>query len=224
MKSRAVLGFLVVLTISAHACYSSASIASNMSLPTPKLKGAVSLEESMANRRSVRNYSAAELTLDEVSQLLWAAQGITGPGGKRTAPSAGALYPLSIYLVAGKVRGLSSGIYRYDPHKHGLIKIKGGDLRKELSAAAMGQRWVGSAPVSLVFAVNYGRMNSYARKGKMYADIEQGHAAQNVLLQAVALGLGAVPVGAVRGNEARAILDIPAGYFAEYIISVGRAK
>ncbi|MFH1830643.1 MAG: SagB/ThcOx family dehydrogenase [Pseudomonadota bacterium] len=224
MKTRTAFCFLVIIMLIAQHNHSFAGLASQILLPTPKLKGTVSVEETLSKRRSIRYYSEAELTFDEISQLLWAGQGITGSTGKRTAPSAGALYPLILYLVVGKVKGLPSGIYRYNPHKHALVRIKGGDFRIKLSAAALGQRWVADAPASVVFAVNYEKMSSYAQRGKMYANIEQGHAAQNILLQAVALGLGAIPIGAVRQDAAAEILDLPAALSAEYIICMGKAE
>ncbi len=193
-------------------------------LAKPALKGEVSLEEALARRRSVRDFSARPLQVSQVAQLLWAAQGITGDGGKRAAPSAGALYPLSVYLVVGDVKGLSAGVYRYRPVEHALVKIKGADHRAALSRACGGQRWVGQAPASFVFAVNYGRMALYHERGRMFADMEMGHAAQNLLLQASALGLGAVPVGSVQHAEAEKILDLPAELTAQYVVPVGVPK
>jgi SagB-type dehydrogenase family enzyme len=193
-------------------------------LAKPTLKGEVSVEEALASRRSVREFSNKPLKVAEIAQLLWAAQGITGDKGKRTAPSAGALYPLSIYLVAGDVEGLSPGVYRYRPRGHAIVKVKGADQRARLKEAAGGQRWVGDAPATVVIAVNYDRTDLYHQRGKMYADIEQGHAAQNILLQATALGLGAVPVGAVNDGKLAKALDLSAEFTAGYLISIGHPK
>lgn len=193
-------------------------------LAKPSLDNGTSLEETLATRRSIRDYSREPLTLKDVTQLLWAAQGVTGDEGKRTAPSAGALYPLTIYVVVGNVKGLSSGVYRYQARKHALTKVKGADWRKKLAVATHAQRWVKEAPVSFVIAVNYGRMKLYDRRGIMYADMEQGHAAQNLLLQATALGLGAVPVGSVGNNKVAEILSLPGELTAQYVIPVGHPK
>ena len=193
-------------------------------LAKPTLKGEVSVEEALAKRRSVRKFSGKSLKVTEIAQLLWAAQGITGEKGKRTSPSAGALYPLSIYLVAGDVEGLSPGIYRYRPRGHAVVKVKGGDLRAKLKEAAGGQRWVGDAPATFVIAVNYDRMDHYHERGKIYANMEQGHAAQNMLLQATALGLGAVPVGAVSTGRMTKLLDLSSEFTAEYLIPIGHPK
>ncbi len=213
-----------LLVCLAVASLSSTASFADMLLAKPTLKGEVSIEEALARRRSVRKFSDKSLKVKEIAQLLWAAQGITSDKGKRTAPSAGALYPLSIYLVAGDVDGLSPGVYRYRPKAHAIVKIKGADQRAKLTRAAGGQRWVGDAPATIVIAVNYGRMDHYHQRGKMYADMEQGHAAQNILLQATALGLGAVPVGAVSEAGLAKVLDLPAEFTAEYLVSVGHPK
>ncbi|MCS7279978.1 MAG: SagB/ThcOx family dehydrogenase, partial [Thermodesulfobacteriaceae bacterium] len=126
-------------------------------LSDPKLKGNISLEEALSKRRSVREFATTPLTLQEVSQLLWAAQGITSPWGGRTAPSAGALYPLEIYLVAGQVKNLPSGIYKYQPKDHSLLRISEGDKREEVWKAALKQPWVKNAPVIFIFTAVYQR-------------------------------------------------------------------
>lgn len=222
MSGRMKVFGLAFLTFALIALAAPVGDAADRPLAKPALKGEVSLEEALAKRRSVRKFDDEPLDVRQIAQLLWAAQGITGKGGKRTAPSAGALYPLTLYLVVGKVEGLSPGIYRYKPVKHALVKVKGADQRAKLAQAAGGQRWVRDAPVSFVIAVNYGRMDLYHARGKMYADMELGHAAQNILLQAQVLGLGAVPVGAVREAAAGKVLDLPAELIAEYIIPVGK--
>lgn len=216
--------YLSALACAATVLTAQAVQSADMPLAKPTLKGRVSLEEVLASRRSVREFSKEPLDVREVAQLFWAAQGVTGQEGKRTAPSAGALYPLSIFLVAGKVDGLSPGVYRYKPKDHAVVKIKGADWRDKLMQAAGGQRWVGAAPATFVIAVNYERMNRYHERGKMYADMEQGHAVQNILLQAAALGLGAVPVGAVSEEKLAKVLDLPADITAEYLIPVGHPK
>ena len=181
-----------------------------ISLPRVEHDGATSVEKALHARRSVREFSRAALTLDELSQLLWAAQGITHRDGLRTAPSAGALYPLEIYVVVGRVGELSEGVYRYLPRGHDLIGLADGDRRKSLARAAVGQSWVRRAPVVIVVTAVYERsMAKYGRRGIRYSHIEVGHAAQNVYLQAETLGLGTVIVGAFDDEEVQSVLELP---------------
>lgn len=192
-------------------------------LPEPRLKGAVSLEEALQKRRSVREYSNEPLDITEITQLLWAAQGVTSEWGGRTAPSAGATYPLEIYVVAGNVNGLKLGVYHYIPSVHRLSGIREGDIRRELSEAALNQSWVASAPVSIVIAAVYERTTQrYGDRGIIYVHMEVGHAAQNVCLQAVALGLGAVPVGAFEDEKVKGIIRMTGKEAPLYIIPVGK--
>ncbi|MCX8041224.1 MAG: SagB/ThcOx family dehydrogenase [Thermodesulfobacteriaceae bacterium] len=192
-------------------------------LSDPKLKGNISLEEALSKRRSVREFATTPLTLQEVSQLLWAAQGITSPWGGRTAPSAGALYPLEIYLVAGQVKNLPSGIYKYQPKDHSLLRISEGDKREEVWKAALKQPWVKNAPVIFIFTAVYQRTTQkYGERGIRYVHIETGHAAQNLLLQAVALDLVGVPVGAFYDEVLKKTLNIKEDPL--YIISIGKKK
>jgi len=113
-----------------------------VTLPEPRLESEVSLEEALLKRRSVREYSNEPLRLVEVAQLLWAAQGITSEWGGRTAPSAGALYPLEVYVAVGNVDGLAPGVYKYRPQTHELVRITDDDVREELALASLGQSWV----------------------------------------------------------------------------------
>ena len=200
-------------------------------LPYPKLRGSVSVEEALANRRSVREYREEPLTIEELSQLLWAAYGISETTyGLRTAPSAGAQYPLELYVVVGE-RGvktadgyLAAGIYYYNVHRHSLILRKLGDFREELYRAALEQIWVLKAPVSLVFTAVYHRTTRvYGERGRVrYVPMDLGHAGQNVYLQATALGLGTVAVGAFYDEEVSRILDLPPDETPLYIMPVGR--
>ncbi|MEM2365260.1 MAG: SagB/ThcOx family dehydrogenase, partial [Candidatus Bathyarchaeia archaeon] len=179
-------------------------------LPDPRRGGGPSLEEALLWRRSIREYSGEPLTIQEISQLLWAAQGITDPRGLRTAPSAGGTYPLEIYIVVGKVEGLSAGVYKYRPHDHSIAMIREGDKRAELAEAALGQGWVRAAAIDIVISADYGRTTArYGERGVRYVHMEAGHAAQNLLLQAAALGLGAVPVGAFDDDKIAAIIGSP---------------
>lgn len=169
-------------------------------LPPPRYESPVSVEEAIFTRKSVRRYGEESLTLEEVSQLLWAAGGATCDGitgATRAYPSAGARYPLEIYLIVGDVEGLSPGIYRYHWEKHELSIVREGDLRPQLMQACYGQRMVGQAPASLLFTANYRRTTGqYGKRGERYVHMDTGHAGENVHLQAEALGLGTVVMGA----------------------------
>jgi SagB-type dehydrogenase family enzyme len=163
------------------------------------------------------------LTLAEVSQLLWAAQGTTDPGGFRTAPSAGALYPLEIYIVVGQLEELGAGVYKYIPFDHQLVRVAEGDKRRELSTAALNQSWVKNNAALLVFsAVEYRTTQKYGRRGIRYVHIEVGHAAQNVFLQATALNLGAAVVGAFDDESVERIMAMPADEHPLYLMPIGR--
>jgi len=192
-------------------------------LPEPRNSGDISVEEALLERRSIRNYKNEALTLAEISQLLWAAQGITHTGGYRTAPSAGALYPLEVYVVAGNVDGLRPGIYKYRPQGHELEKVAEGYVRAELCATALDQECIEDGAVVLVFAAVYERTTGkYGERGVRYVHMEVGHAAQNVYLQAVSLGLGTVVVGAFDDDEVERLLHMQDNERALCIMPVGR--
>lgn len=192
-------------------------------LPQPRTKGSVSLERCLLQRRSVRAYRRAPLTLAETGQLLWAAQGITAGGYLRTAPSAGALYPLEVYLVAGEVENLPPGLYHYRPARHDLLPAKSGDLRSQLAQAALEQDCVRDGAITMVFAAVYARTRAkYGQRAERYVHMEAGHAAENVCLEATALGLGAVTVGAFRDERVKQIAGLPNAQQPVYLIPVGR--
>ncbi len=185
--------------------------------------GGMSVEEALSRRRSLRNYSGGALTIGEATQLLWAAQGVTDPRGFRTAPSAGALYPLELYLVAGEIDGLDAGIYTYAPRPHVLEPVATGDVRRALARAALGQGWVATAPAAIAFLAVYDQTTrKYGERGVRYAHMEAGNATQNVYLQASALGLGTVVVGAFNDNKVRELLQAPDHYQPLAIMPVGR--
>lgn len=191
-------------------------------LPAPSLKGRASVEEALQQRRSVRDLARSPLALADVAQLLWSAQGVTHPEGLRTAPSAGALYPLEVYLAAGNVTGLAPGVYRYQPGKHELALVKPGDARRELASAALGQDWVRSAPAVIAIAAVYQRTaRKYGARAERYVHIEVGHAAQNVYLQATARGLGTVIVGAFDDAKVQQALNLPADHAPLALLPVG---
>jgi SagB-type dehydrogenase family enzyme len=193
-----------------------------VALPAPRLDGGAPLERALAERRSVREYARGALTLAQVAQLLWAAQGVTQRDGARTAPSAGALYPLELYLVAGEVRDLAPGVYRYGPGKHQLLPIATGDRRRGLCDAALAQECVaGGAAVFVFTAVERRTTRKYGPRGVRYVHIEVGHAAQNLALQATALGLDSVTVGAFDDAAVARLLQLPEGEAPLYLMPVG---
>jgi SagB-type dehydrogenase family enzyme len=194
-------------------------------LPPPPARGEAALEDLLRDRRSVREFTRAPLTSDQISRLLWSAQGVTSEEGERTAPSAGALYPLEVYLVAGNVQDLPTGVYHYDPGRHALEPGISGDLRKELAAAALDQSCVEDGAAVIVLAAVYERTTrKYGERGRRYVHVEAGHAAQNVCLEAVALGLGSVPVGAFDDERVRRSLGMPADHRPLYLLPVGKPR
>lgn len=193
-------------------------------LPNPATDGDKSLEKTLADRRSVRNYADKALSLGQISQMLWAAQGETDSRGFRTAPSAGALYPLEVFVAAGNVEDLSPGIYRYSPETHELVRTSEGDRRKELHRAALNQPAVSRAPAVFVFSAVFERVTGkYGKRGVQYAFMEAGHAAQNLCLQAVSLDLVSVPVGAFDNDGIQRILNAKHDIRPVYLLPVGKA-
>jgi SagB-type dehydrogenase family enzyme len=195
-----------------------------LNLPKPRFDSDTSIEQTLLKRRSIRDYTGESLTFNEVSQLLWAAQAITGTKYSfRTAPSAGALYPLETYVVVGDVENLAQGAYRYVPEHHQVIKVIDGDMRKELAVAALGQEWVREGAVNIIFTSIYERTTQkYGDRGIRYVHMEVGHAAQNIYLQAVALGLGTVVIGAFDDDYVKEIINLPETEQPLYIMPVGR--
>ena len=192
-------------------------------LPKPRYDSDVSVEEALLKRRSVRNYADETLTLQEVSQLLWAAQGITDPGGKRTAPSAGALYPLELYVVVGSVEDVAKGVYKYEPQQYELVRVLDGEQRKALAAAALNQQSIAQGAIDIVITAIYERTTKkYGDRGIRYVHMEAGHAAQNVYLQAVAMNLGTVVIGAFYDDQVKEALNLPENEEPLYIMPVGR--
>ncbi|MCL4863983.1 MAG: SagB/ThcOx family dehydrogenase [Caldilineaceae bacterium] len=185
----------------------------------------IAVERALHERRSIRQYQNETLTLAELSQLLWAAQGITHPSGLRTAPSAGALYPLELYVVVGNVAELTAGVYRYRPQTHDLILIAAGDKRPLLSQAALAQDAVREAAAVLVLAAVYERTTvKYGERGIRYVHIEVGAAAQNVSLQAVSLELGTVYIGAFHDEQVKQVLTLRAEEQPLCLLPVGRPR
>ena len=191
-------------------------------LPAPRFDSPCSVEKALSTRRSVRAFKDEPISLTTLSQLVWAAQGITlkmdapanwawGPwqGGKRTAPSAGALYPLEVYIVVGNVDGLKPGVYKYKPQTHQLFEVGAGDRRSELATAAVGQKWIQSSPCIFVIGAVYSRTEvKYRERAARYVHIEIGHAVENVCLQALALDLGTTMVGAFKDDDVKKVLGM----------------
>jgi SagB-type dehydrogenase family enzyme len=183
----------------------------------------MSVEQALHERRSLRDYRDAPLTLDELSQLLWAAQGLTHPAGWRTAASAGALYPLELLAAVGQVDGLAAGVYRYSPEHHSLTLIRTGDQRAALSVAALGQESVAQGAVVLALAGVYERTSGrYGQRAQQYVHMEVGIASQNIHLQAVSLGLGTVFIGAFQDDRVQTILGLAADERPLCLMPIGR--
>jgi SagB-type dehydrogenase family enzyme len=191
-------------------------------LPQARPEGHLSIESVIGLRRSIREYSKKSLQLQDLAQLLWAAQGITSQEGLRAAASAGALYPLEIYLAIGLSSGLEPGIYHYQPRQHALVQVRATDQRAALSSAALGQRCVAAAPVCLVIAAVFNRTaTKYGNRAQRYVHLEAGHAAENILLQATALQLGTVIVGAFDDRAVQQVLGLPSDHEPLALIPVG---
>jgi SagB-type dehydrogenase family enzyme len=191
-----------------------------LELPAPERKGRMSLEQALATRRSVREFTRQTLTDRKLSQLLWAAQGITRADGLRTAPSAGALYPLEVWVATG------SGFYHYEAHKHRLSRHLERDLRPDIYRAALMQEAILQAPAVFVIAAVYQRTaRKYGeQRTPRYVHMEVGHSAQNLLLEAVALGLGGVVIGAFYDKQVEEVLSLPDDQKPVYLIPLGHPR
>ena len=201
-------------------------------LPEPAREGKVSVEAALWRRRSERRYGDGPLSIADVSRLVWAAYGVNKPmpevatlgGGLRTAPSAGACYPLEVYVVAGEVTGLDPGIYRYEPATHELQQVGTGDHRAALYEAAANQSWVKNAPASLVYSAVFERNTQrYGDRGReRYVCMDLGHSAENVYLECAALGLGTCAIGAFIDDDVRTTVGMTRPEEPLYIMPVGR--
>ena len=192
-------------------------------LPSPTVMSGQPLETLLQQRRSVRSFSMVQLSLAEIGQLLWATQGITSPQGLRTAPSAGALYPLELYVVTGNVEGLPPAVYHYHPKDHHLIKVLEGDQRRMLARTALGQSWISDSAAVVVIAAKYKRTTrKYGERGIRYVHMEVGHAGQNLFLQAEAMGLATVVVGAFHDDKVDKLLGLPDDIQVLSLMPVGK--
>ena len=199
-------------------------------LPSPKTDGNISVEKALTTRRSHRRFQNKAITAEQLSQILWAAYGVTEPrpnqpnlrGGLRTAPSAGATYPLEIYAVIGNVKGIEPGVYRYISQEHKIVRTIDKDVRAELSEAALGQRMIREAPASIFYSAIFARTTGrYGDRGHKYVHMEIGHSAQNIHLQAEALRLGTCAVGAFTDSKVRQVLKLPTNEEPLYMMPIG---
>lgn len=192
-------------------------IGEKIKLPEPKTKSELSIEEAILKRRSVRSFTEKPLTLEQISQLLWSAQGITySRGGYRSAPSAGATYPLEIYLVS------KEGFFHYLPDNHSLEKISSQNYLIPLAEASLDQEWVRNAAINLIITAIFERTTTrYGRRGISYVYIEVGHTAENVHLQALSLGLASVAVGAFDEEAVAKVLGLTSQVKPLYLIPIG---
>ncbi len=199
-----------------------------MKLPKPAWEGNLFVAQAIQQRRTVRGFSPRALNANQLSQLLWAADGVTEDGGyKRAAPSAGALYPMDLYAVVGQdaVPSIDAGIYHYQPGEHQLALVAQGDLRAPVAETCLSQRWMTQAPVTLVITAEYRRVNvKYGQRGIRYALMEAGHIGQNIFLQAQALGLAAGIVGAFHDEALIAAMSIPPAHEPLLLMPVGYKK
>jgi SagB-type dehydrogenase family enzyme len=192
-------------------------------LPRPRFKGDVSVEEALRSRRSTRDFPRKPVTLEQVSQLLWAAQGVTGAFNERTAPSAGGTFPLELYVVAGDVDGLAPAVYKYRFRVHHLLRVVDGDRRVQLALASLNQDCVRKSAASIVFTAVYKRtVDEYGDRGVRYVHMEAGHVGQNIHIQAAAIGLGTVMVGAFDKDRVAGVLELPEEESPIYIAPVGQ--
>ena len=196
-----------------------------MNLTQPALDGSISLEKAIEQRRTIRSFGHKPIAIQQLSQILWAAQGITGLRAfGRAAPSAGALYPLDVYVVMGKnsIEDLDSGVYHYNPRGHSIRKIAGGDRRKDVAIASLRQMWMAKAPVLFVITAEYGRITiKYGNRGIRYAHVEVGHVGQNIFLQCQTLGLSAGIVGAFHDSDVAKIVRANKDHEPLIIMPVG---
>lgn len=199
------------------------SVEDTIKLPRPRTTGSVSIEEALRRRRSTRKYAKKPLTLAHVSQLLWAAQGVTGAFNERTAPSAGGTFPLETYVVSGNVEALPPAVYKYRIRAHELDRVADGDRRAELAEASLNQDCVRRCAAAIVLSAVYQRtVDEYGERGVSYVHMEAGHVGQNLHLQAAALDLGTVMVGAFDDERVADILGLPENESPVYVIPLGR--
>ena len=226
MKTRILATLVLASTLMTGGdCMAQTSRERTIALPGPNLEKGMALHQALARRNSVRDYAEGALSLEDMAQVLWAAQGAKGRGDGLTVPSAGALYPLEVYLVVGSVSGLGPGVYHYEPSQHALTPVSAKDCRKELAAAALGQACIRKAPaVVTVAAVIERTARKYRGRAPRYVHMEVGAVMQDVYLEATALGLGTVMVGAFEDDAVRSVLGLPADHDPLALMPIGKKK
>ncbi len=193
-------------------------------LPPPVKRGGMPLVEALAVRRTVRDFASRPLDLKQISQLLWGADGTNDPRGHRVAPSAGATYPLDLFLVVGErgVTDLAPGVYHYQVAAHALTLVAPGDMRAAVARASLHQTWMTQAPVMVVITGEYRRCTGrYGERGIRYTHMESGNVSQNLFLAAEALGLGAGIVGAFEDKALAQVLKLPPAHEPLLVMPVG---
>jgi len=193
-------------------------------LPKPDLSGTMSIEQTLQKRRSIRSYSDEPLTLQEISQLAWSAQGISDESsGFRTAPSAGATFPMEIYLLVTGLADVADGVYRYNYKEHTLENKINGDMRQNLFEVSLRQPSITNAPVVMVITGVLERTEQrYGQRALRYVYMEAGHVAQNVYLQGVALDVGTVVIGAFQDEGVSRVMELEDGEHPLYIMPLGK--
>ncbi|MEE9596163.1 MAG: SagB/ThcOx family dehydrogenase [Acidiferrobacterales bacterium] len=199
-------------------------------LPVPSLDGSVSVEDAINKRRSVREFTDQPLSIADLPQCVWSAQGITGSDGKKVAPSAGAVYPVTLYVVVGVIENLSAGLYRYEPNRHTLEAIRAGELRAQLRDAALKEQpWIGQAASILVIAADISKASSAfqqqppaGERGLRYIYMEVGAIAENVYLQGQTIGVGVVFIGGFDDQMVMDVLKLPSPYTPVGLVCLGR--
>jgi len=213
----------ILLILTAYASCSGNPENTIIQLPDRNHDSGITLVEAIDQRRSVRLFTEDSITLPELAWILYSAQGITSERGFRAAPSAGATYPLSIFVIAENVDSLEPGIYRFYPHDNYLMTVKTGNYLHDLAHAALGQRCISSAPVVIAIAAEYSITTSvYGDRGIMYVHMEAGHVSQNIYLQCTALELGTVAIGAFTDNAVAEVLSLEEFETPLYIMPVGK--
>lgn len=189
-----------------------------LSLPKPLLKGSKSVEECIFERESIRSFKDKVIEIEKISQILWATQG--KKGHKRTVPSAGATYPLEIYVILK-----DKGYFHYNIDRHALELIIDEDISEKLASASWNQQFISEAYLNVILCAIFARTTQrYGERGVRYVFIEVGHCAQNIHLEAVSLGLASVPIGAYEDDKVKAVLDLPKNVEPLYIIPIGYSR
>ena len=213
----------VVMAAPESSSPSKADASQAIKLPEPRTDGGMTVEKSLEERRSIRSFGKDGLTLNEVSQLLWAAQGVTDDKGHRTAPSAMARYPLQVYLLADNVTGLPSGVYHYSPEGHNLTIMAEGNVEGYYNATAGFEAWIKTAPAIFVITGNISGMNQMPRQDpSQWVYIDAGAAAENLLLEVVSLDLASTYTAGFSANKTEELLGLPSGEVPIGVLPVGR--